>query len=310
MAQNTISQLERGERKAMPSTVRKLADALGVDPPVLMAESRINRPIESTFQSGGAQAFWSKLPAEELDLQFRRERKEQERAAADRQRTRQREAPKDRSIELPLPGTLPHLSRELLKEEARVRKEWYETGRWAEYYVSGELSKRARAFVEAQDVATILSREGVEGPLVTLLTNPEGESEGQYLQDIRTALRSYTGDLAAVRSRLTSNDPREILQAAQLVLERARRIVEEHDRYLESFRRIPDRYYARPTACSRMVKLQEALSEQRVAAGEDIQKLMDLYDECLDTLEDQIVGMREEGDVIEEFVRQAQKSEG
>src|SRR5215217_4602051 len=134
VAQNTISQLERGERKAMPSTVRKLADALGVDPPVLMAESRINRPIESTFQSGGAQAFWSKLPAEELDLQFRRERKEQERAAADRQRTRQREAPKDRSIELPLPGTLPHLSRELLKEEARVRKEWYETGRWAEYY--------------------------------------------------------------------------------------------------------------------------------------------------------------------------------
>src|SRR5215212_11724901 len=42
VAQNTISQLERGERKAMPSTVRKLADALGVDPPVLMAEPRID----------------------------------------------------------------------------------------------------------------------------------------------------------------------------------------------------------------------------------------------------------------------------
>src|SRR5215212_12002704 len=42
VAQNTISQLERGERKAMPSTVHKLADALGVDPPVLMAEARID----------------------------------------------------------------------------------------------------------------------------------------------------------------------------------------------------------------------------------------------------------------------------
>src|SRR5918995_5686778 len=77
VGQNTISQLERGERKAMPSTVRKLADALGVDPPVLMAESRINRPIESTFHTGGTQAFWSKPPPKELDLRSRRERKEQ-----------------------------------------------------------------------------------------------------------------------------------------------------------------------------------------------------------------------------------------
>ena len=42
MGQNTISQLERGERRSMPSTVRKLAHSLGVDPSVLMAEARID----------------------------------------------------------------------------------------------------------------------------------------------------------------------------------------------------------------------------------------------------------------------------
>jgi hypothetical protein len=137
----------------------------------------------------------------------------------------------------------------------------------------------------------------------TFVSNPEE----LYLQGIRTALRSYTGDLVAVRSRLVSNDPKESLRAAQIVSERAKRIVEEHDNYLQSYRRIPDPYYTDPAAHLRILKLQEALSEQRAGAAEDVQMLMDLYDESLDTLESQIIGMREEGDVLEEFVRQAQK---
>jgi hypothetical protein len=32
---------------------------------------------------------------------------------------------------------------------------------------------------------------------------------------------------------------------------------------------------------------------------------MDLYDECLEALEDQIIEMRKEGDALEAFVRQA-----
>src|SRR5215204_7110426 len=126
VAPNTISQLERGERKAMPSTVRKLADALGVDPPVLMAESRINRPIESTFQTGGGQAFWSKPPAKELDLQSRRERKEQERTAADRQRSRQREAPKRRESQPSQEVSIWKFEEVRLKID-QAREEWYES---------------------------------------------------------------------------------------------------------------------------------------------------------------------------------------
>jgi vacuolar-type H+-ATPase subunit H len=110
-----------------------------------------------------------------------------------------------------------------------------------------------------------------------------------------------------VRSRLISNDPKETIQAAQLISERAKRIVEEHESYLQSFRRIPDRYYTDPAAHSRIQKLQEALSEQRAAAAKAVQELVDLYDESLDTLENQIIGMREEGDVLVEFVRQVQK---
>src|SRR5215211_3987226 len=51
VAQNTISQLERGERMAMPSTVRKLADALGVEPSVLLAESWMDRRIARAAQA-------------------------------------------------------------------------------------------------------------------------------------------------------------------------------------------------------------------------------------------------------------------
>ncbi len=39
VAYESIGQLERGERKARPSTIRKLAEALGVKPAVLFAES-------------------------------------------------------------------------------------------------------------------------------------------------------------------------------------------------------------------------------------------------------------------------------
>jgi hypothetical protein len=191
------------------------------------------------------------------------------------------------------------LSRAYYREEALVRKEWYETGRWAEYYVSGELVNRARAFAEAHDMGSFFSdRSG--GYMADFLSDPEQ----QYLENIRHALRSYKGDLAAVRSRLVSNDPKETVIAAQTVMGRAKRIVEEHEGYLESFRRLPERYYEEPDADSRILKLDEELSKQRETAAEDIRKLMDLYDECLEALEDQIVAMREEGDALEAFVRQ------
>src|SRR5215217_5804554 len=76
VAPNTISQLERGERQAMPSTVRKLADALDVEPTMLLAESYLDMVIAK-----GAQAI-SRLPQEareefnqaarEIDLQIER----------------------------------------------------------------------------------------------------------------------------------------------------------------------------------------------------------------------------------------------
>ena len=133
-------------------------------------------------------------------------------------------------------------------------------------------------------------------------------AEERFLQyDVLPSLLSYPEDLDVARSRLVSNDPKEIVEAAQLVLRRAKRIVEEYDSHLHSFHRIPDHYYEDPAAQSRIQKLQETLSEQRVEAAEAVQELMDLYDESLDTLEDQILGMRKESDVLEQFVRQAQK---
>jgi transcriptional regulator with XRE-family HTH domain len=327
VAQNTISQLERGERKAMPSTVRKLADALDVEPSVLLNEFEMAR-----LMARGAQIV-SQLPPEareefdqtarELDIEIERRRSAYERMAAKRQAERQffgmEEGPGERegrsgSEEVSpreedlrnryAPSRQPRttsarerIQEEFRKEAARVRKEWRETGRWAEFFVSGELVKRTRAFAETHDVASY------DFPF-----DPE-QSEQTYLENIRAALRSvdYVADPVAVRSRLSSDDPKETVLAAQLVLDKAKRIVEEHEGYLESFRSIPERHYEDPEAHDRILRLERALSEQREAAAEDIQKLMDLYDECLDTLEDQILGMRKESDVLEEFVAQTHR---
>ena len=38
IAQDTISELETGKREAQPRTIRKLAEALGVEPSALMKE--------------------------------------------------------------------------------------------------------------------------------------------------------------------------------------------------------------------------------------------------------------------------------
>jgi transcriptional regulator with XRE-family HTH domain len=260
VAPNTISQLERGERQAMPSTVRKLADALGVDPPVLMAEARIDRPIVA----GGAQA-WSKLPAKELDLQFRRERKEQERLEEARVKRQQARVKRE-----------------------QTQKERYEPGRWAEKFVSGD-------FLTVDDS---MPEE--------LIASMRSHDEEWWLQNnLLRSLLSYPEDRDVARLRLASSDPKEIVEAARLVLGRAKRIVEEYDSHLHSFHRIPDHYYEDPAAQSRIQKLQETLSEQRVEAAEAVRELMDLYDECLEALEDQIIEMRKEGDALEAFVRQA-----
>jgi transcriptional regulator with XRE-family HTH domain len=304
VAQNTISQLERGERQAMPSTVRKLADALGVDPPALFAESTMDR-----FIAMGAHATSKQSPEarEELD-QAARERDlslllphiavdlETARRQAERRFFGQMdEGPGGRY------GDLERLREEFHKEADRVRKEWYETGRWAEFYVSGELVNRRIAFAKAHEYSEPFTED-----LMAVLSS---QAEEGYLRSIKLALHSYAGDHVvdpvAVRSRLFSGDPKETVLAAQLVLDKAKRIVEEHEGYLQSFRRVPDRYHVDPEAHDRILQLERALLRQREVAAEDIRKLMDLYDEGLDTLEDQIIEMRKEGDALEAFVRQA-----
>src|SRR5829696_1821410 len=120
VAQRTISQLERGERKAMPSTVRKLADALGVDPPVLMAESRIEAYIPHEQQTVEQKPV-SSLPSEDRETQRRFDLVEGIIQGAEAHF----------GLESAVAETVMELTEALLKEEARARKEWYETGRWA-----------------------------------------------------------------------------------------------------------------------------------------------------------------------------------
>ena len=140
-------------------------------------------------------------------------------------------------------GDLERIRTEVLKEADLMQKEWYETGRWAEYFVSGELVRRARAFSETHDFTSIHS----EGYLYDFALDPE-QSEKTFLKKIETALVRITLITSAIsprwRARLFSGDPKETVIAAQLVLDKAKRIVEEHEGYLQSFRRVPEHYYA------------------------------------------------------------------
>ena len=252
MAQNTISQLERGERKAMPSTVRKLADALGIDIPLLLVDSATAGEVDGR-----------------VARHLSRERNEHKRAAAKYQAEREffgfAEKPGDQ----------------------------YETGGWAEAFVSGNL-------VVVDDTLPKAHRDVIRV-----------HREGAFLRyEVVPSLLSYPEDLVVARSRLASSDPKEIVEAAQLVLRRAKTIVEEYDSHLQSFYRIPERYFADPHASNRIWKLEGALSDKCVAATEAVQKLVDLYQECLDTLERQIIEMRKEGDELEEYVTRLSTGKG
>jgi len=257
VAQNTISQLERGERKAMPSTVRKLAGALEVEPSVLLAEFEMARLV-----ARGKQTI-SKLPPEA------REEFDQAARALDRQRKRERKVQESTAAKR-------HAERVFFGQAEPGER--YETQEWAEEQWAEEYIASSRSHFEERFAL-------------------------QY--HVVPSLVSYPEDLIVARSRLESGDPKETIEAAHLALRRAKRIVEEYDGKLQSFRRIPEHYYADPAAHSRIMKLQKGLSEQRVAAAEAIRELMDVYAESLDALEDQILGMRKESDVLEEFVMQA-----
>jgi ATP/maltotriose-dependent transcriptional regulator MalT len=66
VAQDTISELERGERQARPSTVRKLAEALGVDASLLLTDVLTPRQLE--ILSLIVQGYTNRQIAEELYL--------------------------------------------------------------------------------------------------------------------------------------------------------------------------------------------------------------------------------------------------
>jgi hypothetical protein len=239
----------------MPSTVRKLADALGVDPPILMADVLKDvHVVPDEPEEQGAEPI--------LDAWARK-----------------------------LEEAFSEVMEADLKESARAKEGWHEDREWAENFVSGDSVGVGSSYLSEEHIASMRSRADEQYPRYGVLSS----------------LVSYPEDLDVARSRLASNDPKKIVEAARLVLRRAMTIVEEYESRLHSFHRIPDHYYEDPAAQSRIKKLQKALSEKHVAAAQAVQELVALFDESLDTLEDQILGMRKESDLLEKFVRQAQK---
>ncbi len=213
VAQATIAQLERGEREARPTTLRKLSWALGVEPAALLADpekaSREGRPSNPSINTQRSQA-----------------------------------APEAQEK----PWTRMRTSRtgvELFDKSGRVHR----FGSLEEAYVAGF------------DVITDLADDHPNVP------------------------DRYT----LVLSKLASDDPEQIEEAADLALYIANNIaqgLEERSRtqtaaFVKNYEAIPDAYYENPTSAMRMAKLWKRFATRQQEANQKgakaIQDLISLH---------------------------------
>lgn len=272
VAHDTIGQLERGERKARPSTIRKLAEALGVTPSGLLAEPET--------------AAWLEM---------------------DRIRTNQGQKPGVQKLDTstseksaaPTQGFV-RMIRADAKRRAREAA-WEAAGKWAEYYVSGQ------AAADLPEPELLYSDWSGEADERMVLSEIEAKIEETFL---RNALQLPRGtdaeELNIARLKLNSEDLKETADVAQRTLRSARETMEKLRIKQTSFEAIPEHYFKDPVSRHRIEVLDKALQRYRKQAVEAAQKLLDLHAEALLCLEDEIHDMREEGEKIAVLTRRSE----
>jgi DNA-binding CsgD family transcriptional regulator len=273
VAQNTISQLERGERKAMPSTVRKLAEALGVEPSVLLGEVLTSRELEVLYLL--AQGHTNSEIAEKLfvsrgTVKIYVQHIISKLAVSDRLQA------VVRALQL---GILESeaAERTQAREERRKRAaEWAAEGRWAEHYVSGH-----SAPVGGLDEELYLR--------YALMLPREARQEEQNV----------------AWAKLHSRDLREIIEVAQETPHVIYEVLEELRNKQASFESIPHVYFEDHDAQHRIERLRVALQQYQQEAGEAVQGLLELQREALHRLDAALNEMRKEGDELESIVHRA-----
>jgi DNA-binding CsgD family transcriptional regulator/DNA-binding Xre family transcriptional regulator len=273
VAQNTISQLERGERKAMPSTVRKLAEALGVEPAVLLGEALTPRELEvlDLIQQGHSNhEIAEKLSISRSTLKVRIENMMAKLGVSNRIQA----AVKALQLGISEFGAAPHT--QAPEERRKPEAEWEAEGRWAEHYVSGH-----SAPVGGLDAELYL----------------------RYALMLPRKARQEERNVAWAK--LHSHDLKETVEVAQETPRVIYDVFEELRNKQASLESIPHLYFEDHDAQHRIEKLRVALQQYRQEAGEAIQELLELQREALHRLDAALNEMRKEGDELESIVHRA-----
>ncbi len=167
---------------------------------------------------------------------------------------------------------------------ARLRlaqREWERVGKWAEYYVSGKASEDVDKFVP--EGAPVKRDPDALFPDEVHRVLDSFASEDSYLY--RPVPGQDPEELTIARVKLNSDDPKELWEAAQLALLRARNGVAQFETHLWSYQALPADYYTNPTAASRLKKLREALVRGRQWTVELSEEWLDIHEKALDRLE-------------------------
>jgi DNA-binding CsgD family transcriptional regulator len=273
VAQNTISQLERGERKAMPSTVRKLAEALGVVPSVLLGEALTSRELEvlTLLSQGQTNPQIAKnLLVSRGTVKIHIENIIAKLGVSDRTQA---------AVRALQSGILDSeaAERTQAREERKKREaEWEAEGRWAEHYVSGH-----SAPVGGLDEELYLR--------YALMLPREARQEEQNV----------------AWAKLHSRDLREIVEVAQETPRVIYEVLEELRNKQASFESIPHLHFEDHDAQHRIERLRVALQQYQQEAGEAVQGLLELQRKALHKLDVALNEMRKEGDELESLVHRA-----
>jgi DNA-binding CsgD family transcriptional regulator len=273
VAQNTISQLERGERRAMPSTVRKLAEALSVEPAVLLGEALTTRELEvlDLIQQGQT----NREVAEKLLMSVGTVKRHIENIMA-KLGVSDRSLDAVRALQLGILESEAAERAQAREERRNPEAEWEAEGRWAEHYISGHSAPVG------------------------------GLDEELYLRYALMLPRKARQEERNVAwAKLHSRDLKETVEVAQESPRVIYEVFEELRNKQASFESIPRLYFEDHDAQYRIEKLRVALQQYRQDAGEAVQELLELQREALHRLDAALNEMRKEGDELEILVHRA-----
>ncbi len=263
-----ISQIERGERQARPSTLRKLSRALKVEPSDLTKMHRLNDERHLLDSHDTTKPEGGESPERQPSPEAREAKR------------------KEASKQMLSPFFRQHLKRQ------QERREWREAGKWAEYYVADKVTNELVDMVFGGKLpgiqrAAFLERERIRHEKSYLdAANPSNDPE----------------ELNIVALKINSGDSKEVLEATQQALHNARRITAWFEECLRSYQALPEHYYNDPDAATRIEQLRIALAESRLPVKEAAQEWLDWHEEGLDRLEGAIRKARKEGREIEDFI--------